>query len=88
MNPTMVSRIAATLGDAGLIERDIDSLDRRTAFLRPTAAGRRLRERIHRERAEALARHVRELRPAELKVLWRALPVLEHLAESLGGRAL
>ncbi len=88
MNPTMVSRVAATLGDAGLIERDTDSLDRRTAFLRPTAAGRRLRERIHRERAQALARHVRDLSPAELKALWRALPVLEHLAESLGGRAL
>ena len=61
MNPTMVSRTAATLGDAGLIARDTDSLDRRTAIVRPTAAGRRLRERIHRERAQALARHVREL---------------------------
>ncbi len=83
MNLTMVSRIAATLCEAGLIDREAGKEDRRSVMLHPTTAGRRLRERIHRERTEALADHVGDLRDAELKALDRALPVLERLAERL-----
>jgi len=83
MNLSMVSRIAATLCEAGLIDREVDKDDRRSVMLYPTAAGRRLRERIHRERTEALVHHVRDLRGGELQALERALPVLEHLAERL-----
>ena len=68
LNPTMLSRIAAQLGDMGLITRTADPLDRRAALVAATGVGRRLRERIHRERAQAL---------------WRALPVLEELAARL-----
>jgi len=49
-----------------------------------TAAGRRLRERIHRERTEALSAHLQELDRDQRELLWRALPVLEELAERLG----
>ena len=49
-----------------------------------TAAGRRLRQRIHRERTAALATHLQELDREQRELLWRALPVLEELAEQLG----
>jgi DNA-binding MarR family transcriptional regulator len=87
LNPTMLSRVSAQLCDAGLIRRSSDPDDRRSAFLAPTAAGRRLRERIHRERAQALSEHVQELDESQRRALWQALPVLEELAERLpGGR--
>jgi DNA-binding MarR family transcriptional regulator len=87
LNPTMLSRVTAQLSDAGLIRRSPDPEDRRSAFLEATAAGRRLRQRIHRERTQALSTHVEQLDDAQRDALWRALPVLEELAERLpGGR--
>jgi DNA-binding MarR family transcriptional regulator len=87
LNPTMLSRIVAQLGEAGLIRRLPDPEDGRAALVQGTASGRRTRERIHRERAEALGAHVRELDEAQRAALWRALPVLEELADRLpGGR--
>jgi len=87
LNPTMLSRITAQLCDAGLIRRSADPGDRRAAFVQSSAAGRRIRERIHRERAQALGAHVEQLEPRQRRALWEALPVLEELAERLpGGR--
>jgi DNA-binding MarR family transcriptional regulator len=89
VNPTMLSRITAHLCDAGLIVRSADPGDRRQAFVSATAAGKRVRERIHRERTRVLGAHVRELGEDEREALWNALPVLEQLAERLAdGRAL
>jgi DNA-binding MarR family transcriptional regulator len=85
LNPTMLSRIAAHLGDAGLIVRSPDPDDRRSAFVRATPAGRRIRERIHRERTRALNAHVEDLDPDQREALWAALPVLEELAARLPG---
>jgi DNA-binding MarR family transcriptional regulator len=86
LNPTMLSRIAAQLCDAGLIRRSADPSDRRAAFVAATPAGRRMRERIHRERTQALGEHVEQLTSAERDALWGALPVLETLAEQIKGR--
>jgi DNA-binding MarR family transcriptional regulator len=87
LNPTMLSRITAQLCEAGLIRRSADPGDRRAAFVQATAAGRKIRERIHRERTQALARHVETLDDAQREALWKALPVLEQLADLLpGGR--
>ncbi len=87
LNPTMLSRITGQLCDAGLIRRSADPGDRRAAFVQASAAGRRIRERIHRERAQALGAHVAELEQRQREALWEALPVLEELAERLpGGR--
>ncbi len=86
LNPTMLSRIAAQLCEVELIRREADPEDRRAALVRATAAGRRIRERIHRERSEALSAHVAELAPHQREALWDALPVLEELAELLPGR--
>jgi len=85
INPTMLSRIAAILADAGLISRSADPADRRSAFVQSTAAGRRMRERIQRERALALGAHIGELDEREQRALWDALPVLEALAERIPG---
>lgn len=86
LNPTMLSRIAAQLCEDGLIRREVDPNDRRAAFVRATAAGRRMRERIHRERAQALSAHVEALDEHQREALWAALPVLEELAERLPAR--
>jgi DNA-binding MarR family transcriptional regulator len=85
LNPTMLSRVTAQLSDAGLIRRSADPDDRRSAYVQPTAAGRRLRERIHRERTQALSSHVEQLDGAQLAILSEALPVLEELADRLSG---
>jgi DNA-binding MarR family transcriptional regulator len=88
INPTMLSRITANLSDAGLLARTVDPDDKRAARVAATAAGRRLRERIHRERTQALAAHVDQLEADRRELLWAALPVLEELAERLpGGRS-
>ena len=86
LNPTMLSRLVGQLTDAGLIRRTADPDDRRAALVEATAQGRRLRERIHRERTSALQRYVDELDETQRETLWRALPVLEELAERLPAR--
>ncbi|MBV9413560.1 MAG: MarR family transcriptional regulator, partial [Solirubrobacterales bacterium] len=54
INPTQLSRAVAHLVETGLVARSADDGDRRAAWLTPTAAGRRLTERIRRERTDAL----------------------------------
>ena len=83
LNPTMLSRVVAGLCEAGLVARSTDTSDRRVALAAPTAAGRRLRERIQRERSEALALHLAALETAEREAILAAIPALEALAERL-----
>jgi DNA-binding MarR family transcriptional regulator len=85
LNPTMLSRITAQLCDSGLILREADPGDRRSANVVATPAGRRIRERIHRERTRALNAHVEQLDEHQRQALWNALPVLEELADRLPG---
>jgi DNA-binding MarR family transcriptional regulator len=85
VNPTMLSRITAQLCDAGLISREARPGDRRAALVRATPAGRKMRERIHRERTAALSEHVDSLEEEQREALWAALGVLEALAEQLPG---
>jgi DNA-binding MarR family transcriptional regulator len=85
MNPTMVSRVTTRLGELGLIQRDQRSDDRRSATVAATAAGRRLRQRVHLERSRALSEHVAELSDAERAELLAAIPALEALAEFVAG---
>jgi DNA-binding MarR family transcriptional regulator len=83
LNPTMLSRIVAQLGEAGLVRRAPHPDDRRAGLVEATAAGRRLRERIRQERNDALAAQLAGLDEAELDALGAALPTLELLAERL-----
>jgi DNA-binding MarR family transcriptional regulator len=86
MNPTMVSRITTQLSELGLIRRELRSDDRRAATVVATPAGRRLRQRVHIERARVLSEYVQELDEVQRAVLLDAIPVLEILAERAGER--
>ena len=83
VNPTMLSRVVADLGDAGLLDRVSDPDDRRAALVQATPEGRRLSERMRRERTDVLSRALASLPATELAKLERALPALERLAEAL-----
>jgi len=83
INPTQLSRAIAHLVDAGLVERAADEGDRRAAWLKPTAAGRKLTERIRRERTDALNVALEGLAPDERERIVTALSALEHLADHL-----
>jgi DNA-binding MarR family transcriptional regulator len=83
LNPTMLSRVLGCLCEAGLARRIADTTDRRVALADATPAGRRLRERIQRERSEVLAVRLATLEPSARKAVLDAVPALEALAESL-----
>jgi DNA-binding MarR family transcriptional regulator len=86
INPTMLSRVVAGLADAGHVKRINDPQDRRAALLEATAAGRRLAERIRRERTDALNEALAPLDPEHRDALERALPALEALGRELKKR--
>jgi DNA-binding MarR family transcriptional regulator len=86
MNPTMLSRMTAQLCELGLIRREPRPDDRRAATVVATAAGRRLRRRVHVERTRVLSEYVHGLEEAEREALLLAIPALEVLAERVGER--
>ena len=83
INPTQLSRTIAQLVQDGLVERSADEGDRRAAWVRPTAAGKRLAERIRRERTDALNLALEGLTASERERIVSALGALEELAERL-----
>lgn len=83
INPTMLSRIVGDLVLGGLIERVGDPHDRRAALVVVTRAGRKLVERMRRERTDVLSVALDGLSPSERRTLERALPALERLADEL-----
>lgn len=85
INPTQLSRTIAQLVEAGLIERSADEGDRRAAWVKATPAGRRLAERIRRERTDALGMALDELTAEERERILASLTALEQLAERLKG---
>ena len=86
LNPTMLSRVIADFVGEGLVARTSDDGDRRAAWVTPTAAGRKLAERIRRERTAALNTALEGLSDDDRELLERALPALEGLAEQLRDR--
>jgi DNA-binding MarR family transcriptional regulator len=86
LNPTMLSRAISRLTDDGLIARVSDDGDRRSAWVQSTAAGRRLAERMRRERTDALNQALDGLSPADRQSIEQALPGLERLADQLQDR--
>lgn len=83
INPTQLSRSVAHLVDIGAVERASDEGDRRAAWVKPTATGRRLAEKIRRERTDALNVALADLAPDERRRIEDAVPALEQLAEIL-----
>lgn len=87
VNPTMLSRVVATMVQDGLLERSHDVGDRRAAWVEATAAGRKLAERMRGERTGAVNLALEALSEADRRRIEKALPALEALAEELkGGR--
>jgi DNA-binding MarR family transcriptional regulator len=86
LNPTMLSRVIADLSDAGLVARTSDDGDRRAAWVQATDDGRGLAERMRRERTDAVNDAMDGLSAADRRLLEKALPALEHLAEQLKDR--
>jgi len=86
LNPTMLSRVISDFVADGLVARTSDDGDRRAAWVTPTAAGRKLAERIRRERTAALNKALEGLPDDDRDLLERALPALERLAEQLKDR--
>ncbi len=85
INPTQLSRAVGHLLEGGLIERTSDQGDRRAAWVKATTAGRRLSERIRRERTDAVNVALAELPADQRRLIEKALPALEQLAEQLKG---
>lgn len=83
LNPTMLSRVLAVLVDRGLVKRVADPEDRRAAVVASTAAGRRLRERMRKERSAKLEPVLAALSDADRRSIVDALPALELLGELL-----
>lgn len=83
INPTMLSRVVSDLADDGLLERASDEHDRRAAWVEATSAGRRLAERMRRERTDAVTVALAGLNPDERRLIEDALSALEGLAEEL-----
>ena len=88
VNPTMLSRAIAGMVQDGLLERSSDQGDRRAAWIEATAAGRKLAERMRRERTAAVEQALEALTQAERGRIERALPALEALADALKGSRL
>jgi DNA-binding MarR family transcriptional regulator len=84
INPTMLSRVIADLVASGLLERVSDAEDRRAAWVRATARGRRLAERMRGERTDAISIALAGLSVDEQLAIEQAVPALEALAQRLG----
>jgi DNA-binding MarR family transcriptional regulator len=86
LNPTMLSRTVSGMVQDGLLRRSSDEGDRRAAWVEATASGRRLAERMRRERTDAVNAALAKLPDAQRRRIEQALPALELLAEELRGR--
>jgi DNA-binding MarR family transcriptional regulator len=83
LNPTLLSRTVANLAQDGLVTRTTDDVDRRSAWLDATAAGRELAAEIRAQRTQAVESALARLSIEERKLIEEALPALERFAEYL-----
>ena len=83
LNPTMLSRAVGGMVQDGLLKRSSDEGDRRAAWVAATTAGRKLAERMRRERTDAVNAALAGLSESQRRRVERALPALEELAEAL-----
>jgi DNA-binding MarR family transcriptional regulator len=83
LNPTMLSRMVGKLEALGYLRRIADELDGRVWRVEVTASGRRLQDKVRKERARRLAHELESMPAAERQAVLAALPALEDLAERL-----
>jgi DNA-binding MarR family transcriptional regulator len=81
VQPPTMTRIVASLTEAGQVTRVTDASDRRSARVRVTPAGMRTLERIRTLKTAFLLRRLSELDPAEQAAAEQLVNLLEHLVE-------
>ena len=81
VQPPTMTRIVANLADAGMVTREADANDRRSARVRLTPAGARALERMRTLKNAFLLRRLGELEPAEQRRAVDLVLLLEHLLE-------
>jgi DNA-binding MarR family transcriptional regulator len=79
VQPPTMTRMVASLADAGMVTRVTDATDRRSARVRITPAGTRALERIRTLKNAFLVRRLSELSSDEQKHAVDLIELLEHL---------
>jgi DNA-binding MarR family transcriptional regulator len=79
VQPPTMTKIVATLADAGMVTRVTDASDRRSARAHITPAGKRTLERIRTLKNAFLTRRLAELSPKEQAGAADLVALLEHL---------
>jgi DNA-binding MarR family transcriptional regulator len=84
VRPPTMTRIVASLEEAGLVDRSAHPGDRRIARVELSGAGRTFLERAGTRRDASLAARLARLDPDEAEQLGRVVVVLERLLENDG----
>jgi DNA-binding MarR family transcriptional regulator len=79
VQPPTMTRIVASLADAGMVTRSTDATDRRSARVRVTPAGTQTLERIRTAKDAFLVRRLGQLRAEEQSRAAELVELLEHL---------
>ncbi|HTU38136.1 MAG TPA: MarR family transcriptional regulator [Acidimicrobiales bacterium] len=79
VQPPSMTRIVASLAEAGMVTRVADANDRRSARVRVTPAGERALERIRTRKNAFLLRRLDELGPDEQQQAAELVELLEHI---------
>lgn len=79
VRPPTISKLVATLEEAGLVAREIDEADRRVMRVRATARGTRLLQEGRTRRVASLAAALAALPTTDRAALARAVPALEKV---------
>ena len=79
VRPPTITKVVSTLEKAGLVEREVDSEDRRVVRVRSTPRGARLLQEGRQRRVAMLAGSLADLSAADRALLERAASVLERV---------
>jgi DNA-binding MarR family transcriptional regulator len=81
VQPPTMTRIVASLAEAGMVTRVADANDRRSARVSITPAGEKALERMRTRKNAFLVRRLADLDPAEQHHASELVELLEHLLE-------
>lgn len=82
VRPPTITKLVATLEEAGLVEREVDVADRRVVRVKATGRGTRLLHEGRMRRVASLAASLAQLPAAERDRLARAVPILEKVVRT------
>ena len=82
VRPPTITRLVATLEEAGLVAREIDDADRRVVRVKATPKGARLLQEGRQRRVATLADSLAALSAVDRALLARAVPVLQRIVRA------